>query len=159
MIRNINPAHPLIVLGLAAASLASLFLLAIRLVQMPDAHTHAMHAAAGERPATIVRPLSCENLADIPGKAVTTATVTFPPNAYTPAHRHPGSVTAYVLKGAVRSQLSGSPTVTYRPGDTWFEPNGTLHLFAENASATEHAELLAIFIADENCGPLVIPEK
>jgi quercetin dioxygenase-like cupin family protein len=121
-------------------------------------HSDAMHATSVSRPATIVTPLSCEKLEDIPGKSVTTVSVVFPANAYTPAHRHPGSVTVYVVRGTVRSQLSGGPAVTYTAGGTWFEPPGALHLFAENASSTEPAEVLAIFIADENCGPLVIPE-
>jgi quercetin dioxygenase-like cupin family protein len=89
---------------------------------------------------------------------LTTAIVAFPPGAYSPAHRHPGSVTAVVLKGTLRSQLAGGLVGTYKPGETWFEPPGALHLLAENASGTEAAELLAIFVADDNCGPLVIPE-
>jgi quercetin dioxygenase-like cupin family protein len=89
---------------------------------------------------------------------LTTAIVEFPPGAYSPKHRHPESVTAFVLKGIVRSQLAGGPIGTYKLGGTWFEPPGVLHLFAENASDTEPAELLAIFVADDNCGPLVIYE-
>ena len=126
------------------------------------AHIHAQaeaDATPGTRPATVVKPLSCEALPNVPGKSITTVTVDFPPGAYTPAHRHPGSVTAFVIRGAVRSQLAGGPPQTYGPGTTWFEPPGALHLFAENASATEPAQILAVFVADDNCGPLVIPEK
>jgi quercetin dioxygenase-like cupin family protein len=128
-------------------------------VQSPmqsDAAGGAGSAAA--RPATVVKPVSCEKLPNVPGKSVTTAVVEFPPNAYTPAHRHPGSVTAYVLKGAIRSQMDGGPATVYQQGQTWFEPPGALHAFAENASATEPAELLAVFVADNDCGPLVVYE-
>lgn len=116
--------------------------------------------SAGEsaRPATTTKILSCEKLADMPGKSVTTMLVTFPPGAYTPAHRHPGSVTAFVVKGAVRSQLAGSPAQIYPAGSTWFEPTMALHMFAENPSASESAELLVMFVTEEGCGPLVIPE-
>ncbi len=124
-----------------------------------------IHAAVGagagsqaQRPATVVRPVSCEKLPNVPGKSVTTALVEFPPGAYSPRHRHPGSVMAYVLKGRLRSQLAGEPVGTYGVGQTWFEPPSTIHLFAENASATEPAELLAIFVADDDCGPLTIPD-
>jgi len=126
------------------------------------AHLHAQAepgAVPGARPATVVKPLSCEALPNVPGKSITTVTVDFPPGAYTPAHRHPGSVTAFVIRGAVRSQLAGSPPQLYGPGATWFEPPGALHLFAENASAAEPAQILAVFVADDNCGPLVIPER
>jgi quercetin dioxygenase-like cupin family protein len=129
---------------------------------MMPAHIHAQAEAGatpGARPATVVKPLSCEALPNVPGKSITTVTVDFPPGAYTPAHRHPGSVTAFVIRGTVRSQLAGGPPQTFGPGTTWFEPPGALHLFAENASATEPAQILAVFVAGDNCGPLVIPEK
>lgn len=73
-------------------------------------------------------------------------------------HRHPGSVLAFVLKGTLRSQMEGGAAETYTTGQTWFEPPGALHLFAENVSKTEPAELLATFITDSNCGALVIPD-
>ncbi|MBD9515756.1 MULTISPECIES: cupin domain-containing protein [Pseudomonadaceae] len=121
------------------------------------AQSHA-GASAGARPSTQVKRLSCEPLADMPGKVVTTLQVDFPPNGYTPAHRHPGAVTAIVLSGQVRSQMQGLPAQTYRAGQTWFEPSRELHLFAENPSASEPARLLAVIVSDEHCGPLVIPE-
>jgi len=155
---NIYSTRLLTIFALFAATAAGLALIAPNPMQMSNTGDGAMQAAPADRPATVVKPLSCEKLADIPGKAVTTATVTFPPNAYTPAHRHPGSVTAYVLKGAVRSRLAGGPAITYKTGETWFEPTGALHLFAENASRTDTAEILAVFVTDENCGPMVIPE-
>jgi quercetin dioxygenase-like cupin family protein len=124
---------------------------------------HVLHSVsdqrqtpAASRPATIVRPVSCERLPNVPGKSITTVVVEFPPNAFSPRHRHPGSVTAFVLKGKVRSQLDNGPAETFAVGQSWFEPPGTIHMFAENASATEPASLLATFVADDDCGPLTI---
>ena len=136
---------------------------AVAMALLTSAHSlvlsmSATDAAGAPRPATQVRQLACEPLPDIPGKAVTTALVVFPPRAYTPAHRHPGSVSAYVVSGSIRSQMDGTPPQTYRAGATWFEPAGALHVFAENPSASETAELLAVFVTDRDCGPLVIPE-
>jgi len=132
------------------------------IVAGPGAHVHMMGADAGEgaaaRPTTTVKRLSCEKLPNVPGHSITTALVEFAPNAYTPRHRHPGSVTAFVLKGTLRSQMEGGPADTFTQGQTWFEPPGAVHLFAENASATEPAELLAIFVAQDDCGPLTIPD-
>ncbi|MBN9549720.1 MAG: cupin domain-containing protein [Alphaproteobacteria bacterium] len=126
-----------------------------------NAGVHIMRAGAGEaamaRPITTVKPLSCERLPNVPGHSITTALVEFPPNAYTPRHRHPGSVTAFVIKGALRSQMEGGPAVTYTQGQTWFEAPGAIHSFAENDSVTEPAELLAIFVAQDDCGPLIVP--
>ncbi|MBN9232545.1 MULTISPECIES: cupin domain-containing protein [Phyllobacteriaceae] len=117
----------------------------------------ASPVSASGRPVTEIKPISCTPLPDITGKAVTMAIVNFPPDAYTPRHRHPGNVTAFVLKGTLKSQLAGEPPMTYTEGQSWFEPTGAIHLYAENASKTEPASLLAMFIADENCGPLTIP--
>jgi quercetin dioxygenase-like cupin family protein len=58
-------------------------------------------------------------------------------------------VTAYVLKGTLRSQLNLDPPGIFKPGDTWFEPPGTIHTMIENVSMTEPAEILAVFVADD----------
>jgi quercetin dioxygenase-like cupin family protein len=115
-------------------------------------------AGAGARPATVVKRLSCESLPHVPGKSQTTVLVEFPPQAYSPAHRHPGSVTAVVIEGTIRSQLQGTPAQDYQAGESFFEPPGTLHVFAENPDPARTAKLLAFFVTDENCGPLVIYE-
>jgi quercetin dioxygenase-like cupin family protein len=114
------------------------------------------HGAA--RPATKVTVLSCTPLPQLPGKTVTTAVVDFPPGAYSPAHRHPGSVTVFITEGTVRSQLQGEPPIDYTHGQTFFEAPGTLHVFAENPDPVRHAQLVAFFVTDEHCGPLTIPE-
>lgn len=148
--------------GLSLVSLGALLLSAAALNWGGTSRMdHLMHSNSGEtsaaaRPATIVRPVSCEKLPNVPGKSITTVVVEFPPNAFSPRHRHPGSVTAFVLKGAIRSQLNGGPAETFTVGQSWFEPPGTIHMFAENASATEPASLLATFVADDDCGPLTI---
>lgn len=114
-------------------------------------------ASGAARPGTVPKVLSCEPLPNVPGKSVTTLMVDFPPLAYSPAHRHPGSVTAIILEGTIRSQLAGSPPGDYHFGQTFFEPPGTLHMFAENPDPVRHAKLVAVFVTDENCGPLVLP--
>ncbi|AJZ74768.1 cupin domain-containing protein [Pandoraea apista] len=120
--------------------------------------TVANGGGAAVRPSTIVKPLSCEPLANAPGKSVTTAIVAFPPLAFTPAHRHPGAVTAVVLEGTIRSQLNAEAPVTYHANQTWFEPPGTLHTMTENPDPVHPARLLAFFVTEENCGPLTIYE-
>lgn len=152
---------------LVSGCLAALLAPALRTDRVPgEPQHHVAHmkgadaggrSSAAARPQTIVRPIACEPLPDVPGKKVTTVIVDFPPHAYTPAHRHPGSVQAYVLHGTLRSQLAGGAAITYRAGETWFEPAGIVHRFAENPTA-EPAQLLALFVTDEDCGPLVVME-
>ncbi len=88
-------------------------------------------------------------LPNVPGKRVTVVRVIYGPGGFTPPHRHGGSVTAYVTRGQIRSQLSGSPLETFEVGQSFFEPPGAVHLVSANASNTEPAELIAVFVADE----------
>ena len=55
----------------------------------------------------------------------------------------------YVISGTIRSQIEGEPVKTLKTGDTYFEPLGSIHLFAENVSQTEPAVVLAVFVHDE----------
>ena len=96
-----------------------------------------------------VEPISSHALPNVPGKRVTIVRVFYGPGGFTKAHRHAGSVTAYVTKGEIRSQLGGGPVEIFKAGQSFFEPPGATHLVSANASNTEPAELIAVFVADE----------
>jgi len=96
-----------------------------------------------------VEVISSHALPDIPGKRVTVVRVTYGPGGFTPPHRHGGTVTAYITKGQIRSQLEGGPVEIFDVGQSFFEPPGAIHLVSANASNTDWAELIAIFVADE----------
>jgi len=149
--------------GIAVIGLAALVagLAAYGTAQAPKVGHHAVQMSATEsnaaaRPRAVQHPIACEKLPNVPGKSITTLLVEFPPNAFTPRHRHPGSVTAYVTKGVLRSQLNDGPVGTFGVGGTWFEQPGTIHSMVENPSPTEPAEIMAIFVADSDCGALTI---
>jgi quercetin dioxygenase-like cupin family protein len=90
-------------------------------------------------------------LPNVPGKTLTAVVVEYAPGGSTPAHRHAGSVFAYVLSGQIRSENSATgPVRVYRAGETFFEPPGSTHLVSANASDTEPASLLAVFVADDH---------
>jgi quercetin dioxygenase-like cupin family protein len=97
----------------------------------------------------VVEPISSHALPNVAGKRVTIVRVFYGPGGFTPAHRHSGSVTAYITKGEIRSQLAGGPVETFGVGQSFFEPPGSTHLVSANASTTEPAELIAVFVADE----------
>jgi quercetin dioxygenase-like cupin family protein len=97
----------------------------------------------------VVEPITSHALPNVPGKRVTIVRVFYGPGGFTPAHRHAGSVTAYITKGQIRSQLAGGPVETFGVGQSFFEPPGATHLVSANASAIEPAELIAVFVADE----------
>ena len=89
-------------------------------------------------------------LPNVPGKTLTAVVVEYAPGGSSAPHRHAGSVFAYVLSGQIRSENSATgPARVYRPGETFFEPPGSTHLVGANASDTEPASLLAVFVADE----------
>jgi quercetin dioxygenase-like cupin family protein len=96
-----------------------------------------------------VEPITSHALPNVPGKRVTIVRVFYGPGGFTRAHRHSGSVTAYITKGEIRSQLAGGPVETFKVGQSFFEPPGATHLVSANASNTEPAELIAVFVADE----------
>jgi quercetin dioxygenase-like cupin family protein len=90
-----------------------------------------------------------EALPNVPGKNLTAVLVTYPPGGKSGKHHHAGSVFAYVISGAIRSKVSGQgPAKVYQAGESFFEAPGSEHLVSENASATEPASLLALFVAD-----------
>jgi quercetin dioxygenase-like cupin family protein len=95
-----------------------------------------------------IEPIASYALPNVPGKRITIVRVFYGPGGFTRAHRHVGSVTAYITKGEIRSQLAGGPVETFKVGQSFFEPPGATHLVSANASNTEPAELIAVFVAD-----------
>jgi quercetin dioxygenase-like cupin family protein len=91
-----------------------------------------------------------EKLPNVPGKSITAIVVSYPPGGKSGPHHHAGSVFAYVLSGAIRSENSATgPVKVYKAGESFFEPPGSRHLVSENASAKEPASLLAVFVTDD----------
>lgn len=74
--------------------------------------------------------------------------VTYAPGAASTPHSHPCPVIGYVISGELRTQVKGSPEETYKAGETFYEPPNGVHLVSANASKTEPAKLLAIFVCD-----------
>jgi quercetin dioxygenase-like cupin family protein len=97
----------------------------------------------------VVEPIGSHALPNVPGKRVTIVRVFYGPGGFTRPHKHSGSVTAYITKGEIRSQLGGGPAETFKVGQSFFEPPGSTHIVSANASNTEPAELIAVFVADE----------
>jgi quercetin dioxygenase-like cupin family protein len=94
--------------------------------------------------------VTTELLPNVPGKRITVTVVSYAPGQKSGRHHHPGSVVAYVLSGAIRSENSATgPVKVYKAGESFFEPLGSHHLVSENASAKEPASLLAVHVADD----------
>jgi hypothetical protein len=78
-------------------------------------------ADSGGSALNTVEPIASYALPNVPGKRVTIVRVFYGPGGFTRAHRHAGSVTAYITKGEIRSQLGGGPVETFKPGQSFFD--------------------------------------
>jgi quercetin dioxygenase-like cupin family protein len=94
-------------------------------------------------------PVLAKDLPNVPGMRMTAMTVSYEPGAASGSHRHAphGFLIAYVLKGHIRSQVDGEPERVYGPGESWTEGPNAHHLVSQNASATEAAQMLVVFVA------------
>ena len=107
-----------------------------------------------------ITPAFAEAIANVPGKTMTALVVDYAPGGKSPSHRHGQAfVVGYVLSGAIRSRVNDGETRVYHAGEYWTEKPGVHHTVSENASPTEPAKLLAIFVADTNDKDLVTFDK
>jgi len=144
-----RPFHLAIIAGLACAFLIAKAAPLTRDLVTAVIEPLCMTSAPSGSSQDVVEPIASHALPNVAGKRVTVVRVFYGPGGFTPAHRHSGSVTAYVTKGEIRSQLGGGPVETFKVGQSFFEPPGSTHVVSANASNTEPAELIAIFVADE----------
>lgn len=121
------------------AAAASLFIMS---------HVTLASASTGDT----VAPAFREAIPNIPGKSLVAVVVSYAPGGKTPPHHHARSafVTGYVLSGSIRSQVDAGPVQIFHAGESWSEKPGAHHGISENASTTEPATLLAIFVVDSN---------
>ena len=98
-------------------------------------------------------------LPNVPGKSLKSVLVEYGPGGYSPRHTHAKSAFLYatVLEGAVRSQINDGPVTIYNVGQSWSELPGDRHSVSANASETEPAKILAVFVVDTNDKDLTTP--
>src|SRR3954463_4110878 len=99
--------------------------------------------AAESSPLDKVEPIGSYALPNVPGKRVTIVRGFYGPGGFTRPHRHSGSVTAYITRGEIASQLGGGPVGPFQVGQSFFDPPGATHLVSANPSLTDPAELIA----------------
>ena len=102
------------------------------------------HETAG--PSEKITVLQDENLVNVPGKKAMMIEVDYKPGQSSIAHKHEGTAMAYVISGAITSQVKGEQAKTYKAGEFWYEPAGSEHLVSKNASSTKPAKLLVFMV-------------
>src|SRR5450755_4692773 len=85
-----------------------------------------------------------------PGKEALMLTVTYQAGGASLPHRHDSQVFVYVLEGELTMQIAGSPAVTLRPGQTFYENPTDVHLISANASKTMPAKILVFIVKEKN---------
>jgi len=105
-----------------------------------------------------VTPLLSKDLKDFPGKEGLMITVTYPPGARDPIHRHNAHAFIYVLEGSVVMQVQGGKEITLTPGQTFYEGPDDVHTVGRNASSTKPAKFL-VFLVKDKAAPVLLPVK
>jgi quercetin dioxygenase-like cupin family protein len=108
-----------------------------------------------------VKPVFEHIIPNAQGKSMVAVIVSYPPGGKSPAHHHAQSafIYAYVLSGAIRSQVGDEPAKVYQVGEGFYEVPGSHHRISENASDKAPASLLAVFVVDTNDNPLTTPDQ
>jgi quercetin dioxygenase-like cupin family protein len=107
-----------------------------------------------------VTPVFEHELPNVPDKSLVALEVLYAPGGASPSHTHPKSafIYAYVLSGRIVSAVDDGESRIYRAGEGWHEVPGAHHRVSRNASATEPAKLLAIFVLDPGERQMVFPD-
>ncbi|MBJ9616482.1 cupin domain-containing protein [Burkholderia multivorans] len=115
--------------------------------------------AAGDRVGEIVKPNFEQAIPNLSGKSLAAVEVEYPPGAASAPHVHAKSafIYAYVVSGAIESKVNDGDLHVYHAGESWSEPPGAIHTISRNASKTEPAKLLAVFIVDSDDNTLTTP--
>jgi len=112
--------------------------------------------AAENAPPAKATPLMTRDLEGIAGKEMLVLVVEYPPGGVSQPHRHNASVFVYVLEGSVTMQVAGSAPVTLKPGDTFFEAPGDVHVTSTNASSSAPAKFLVYMVKNKGA-PASVP--
>lgn len=89
------------------------------------------------------------DLPDIEGREAVVLEVVYPPGVASASHRHNAHTFVYVLEGSVVMAVAGGEEQTLVAGETFYESPSDIHSVSRNASNTEPARILVVFIKNE----------
>lgn len=100
-------------------------------------------------------------LPNVPGKSMRGVLVEYGPGGHNPSHTHPKSAFIYatVIEGSIKSQINDGPVKVFKTGENWIEVPGDHHRVSANASDSEPAKILAVFVLDSTETKMVLPAK
>ena len=106
--------------------------------------------AAAQSRGEVITPNFERAIPNIPGKSLVAVVVDYAPGGASRPHTHAKSafIYAYVVSGVVESQVNDGPKKVFRAGESFHEAPGDRHSVSRNASNTNPASLLAVFVVD-----------
>ena len=107
---------------------------------------------------TLITPLLEKPLPVRTPAVASMVTVEYAPGAGTPPHSHPADTFVYVLEGAIEMQVAGGELKVLKQGETFYEQPNERHIVSRNASKTERAKFLVMFVKDKNA-ELLVPDQ
>ena len=92
---------------------------------------------------------------DVPAgdRETVTALIEIPPNTDVARHTHPGPEVDYIIEGEVNLVVEGQPPKTYKAGDSFVIPQGTVH---GGRSGPNGTKLVGTYIVEKG-KPLASP--
>ena len=123
--------RPAVLIGLAFAGIAAVMI-----------GTNAPHAQPEPVKRTVLLKTALEGLRRTEGMVVV---VELAPGGATGKHDHLGNELAYVLDGSIILEVGGKEPVTFKTGDTFYQPLRQVH-DVKNASTTAPAKVLMVLI-------------
>jgi quercetin dioxygenase-like cupin family protein len=103
--------------------------------------------SAGAQQPTVTRKVLLQQDLAIPGYMTAMIAVEIPVGGREGRHTHPGTLVAYVQEGSLTLDYEGKPTVTYKPGDTFYVDPGKIHEGINNGNTP--VKVLATFVGEK----------
>jgi quercetin dioxygenase-like cupin family protein len=121
--------------------------------------TTAQHSGSGQVKVTELSQREIIEKLDGKDAGAAVQVVTFEPGQKDSAHRHVGPVFGYVLEGEYEHALDNEPIKTFKAGETFYEPSGSVHRVAQNPSGKTRTRLLAVILHPRDAKQVTIREK
>jgi quercetin dioxygenase-like cupin family protein len=138
---------------LAIAGLAVCFTIGL------GAMTMAQRSGSGEVKVTQLSQREIIEKLDGKDARATVEVVTIEPSHKDSAHRHIGPVFGYVLEGEYEHAIDNEPIKTFKAGETFYEPSGSVHRVAQNPSGKTTTRLLAVILHPRDAKQVTVREK
>jgi quercetin dioxygenase-like cupin family protein len=121
--------------------------------------TLAQHTAKGKVKVTQLSQRDIIEKLDGKDAGATVLEVTFEPGQKDSSHHHAGPVFGYVLEGEYEHAIDNEPVKTYKAGETFYEPSGSVHRVAQNPNHKTRTRLLACILHPRDDKNVTVLEK